>query len=69
MTLFIPSTEALVYTPTGKLNVKLGKGFNDYMERRWSDGASATLEQRIDEIVAGTIALQRLKSGNVKFKP
>lgn len=58
-----------VYTPTGKLNVKLGKGFNDYMERRWSDGASATLEQRIDEIVAGTIALQRLKSGNVKFKP
>jgi hypothetical protein len=45
-----------VYTPTGKLNVKLGNGVNDYVERRWADGASATLEQRVDEIIAGTIA-------------
>ncbi len=45
-----------IYTPTGKLNVKLGNGVNEYVARRWVDGANATLEQRVDEIIAGTIS-------------
>ena len=46
-----------VFTPTGNVVVKLGREFSDYIRRKWSDTRGVRVEQRIDEIIAGTFGL------------
>jgi hypothetical protein len=46
-----------VYTPTGKILVKLSHESSDYIRRKWSDTNYAQIEERIDEIIAGTFSL------------
>lgn len=46
-----------VYTPTGKILVKLSHESSEYIRRKWSDTNYAQIEDRIDEIVAGTFSL------------
>ena len=46
-----------VFTPTGKIVVKLGQESSDYIRRKWADTNYAQVEERIDEIIAGTFSL------------
>lgn len=46
-----------VFTPTGKIAIKLSHESSDYVRRKWADTTYATLEERIDEVVAGTFGL------------
>jgi hypothetical protein len=46
-----------VYTPNGKLVMKLAKNGFEYPLRQWSDTARQNLEDRLDEIVIDTVAL------------
>jgi hypothetical protein len=46
-----------VYTPTGKILVKLSHESSEYIRRKWSDTNYAQVEERIDEIIAGTFSL------------
>ncbi len=46
-----------VFTPTGKIVVKLSQETSDYIRRKWADTNYAQVEERIDEIIAGTFSL------------
>lgn len=46
-----------VFTPSGKIVVKLSHESSEYIRRKWSDTNYAQVEERIDEIIAGTFSL------------